>query len=437
MVRGDYNLSVTEATSASRIAKDSFVVLIGTAGSMALLFVTQILVGRLIGITAFAIISLIISLAYIISDLADFGLKSTIVRDLSSINVNKPEEAPDYISTIFTLKIRITAFAIVLSPIAVYIGALTIFNDSSWFDAVIFSIVGVSTGVLLTVSWFLRAYFQSLKKFLLYSAYSLVGNGIFFVLVVFGFILGQNESSLPFLLLLSYGIWFLVGLFLLRGRYQGGTNSSEIRKRILSFSRWIMASSIIVTIVNRVDQLIVASLLPYADVAMYSAAILIAQLVPLLTTSISTVLYPTVSEIRTKVGMNIYLRKTLAVSIGLSALLFFPILLFPVPVSLFFGVAYVTADALFPVMGVAFLLGLATSPLSLVPLAADRPDTLAFMNLIQLLLTLLLLPVLILTIGLFGAALNVLIVRLLTPVYLGVLTYLIMRQKIRIKSWVE
>ncbi|MFX1578938.1 MAG: oligosaccharide flippase family protein [Promethearchaeota archaeon] len=430
-------MSVKEEPSASKIAKDSFVVLVGTAGSMAFLFVTQILVGRLIGITAFAIVSLIISLAYIISDLADFGLKSTIVRDLSSINARRPEDAPDYISTIFSLKIRITTIALLFSPIAIYVSALTIFNNSMWFDAIVFSTVGVTSGVLLTVSWFLRSYFQSLKKFLLYSAYSLVGNSIFFALVVFGFILGQDETSLPFLLLLSYGIWLLGGLFLLRGRYQSGRKTSEFRKRILSFSKWIMASSIIVTIVNRVDQLIVASLLPYEDVAMYGAAILIAQLIPLLTTSISTVLFPTVSEIRTKVGMNIYLRKTLVVSIGLSIILFLPVILFPVPVSLFFGVDYVTADSLFPIMGVAFLLGLATSPLSLVPLAVDRPDTLTYMNLIQLILTLILLPLLILTIGLVGAAFNVLIIRLLTPVYLGILTYLIMREKIRIKSWAD
>jgi O-antigen/teichoic acid export membrane protein len=437
VVRGGHNLSGTEGPSTSRIAKDSFVVLVGTAGSMALLFATQVLVGRFIGITAFAIISLIISLAYIISDFADFGLKSTIVRDLSSINVHNPEDAPDYISTIFALKIRITSIAVLLSPLAVYVAAFTIFNDSMWYDAILYSTMGITSGVFLTVSWFLRAYFQSLKNFLLYSAYSLVGNSIFFILVVLGFVVGQDETSLPFLLLLSYAIWLLVGFFLLRGRYQSGTKTSEFRRRILSFSKWIMASSIIVTIVNRVDQLIVASFLPYEDVAMFGAAILIAQLIPLLTTSISTALFPTVSEIRTKIGMNIYLRKTLVVTVGVSILLFFPVILFPGPVSLFFGLDYVEADSMFPIMGIAFLLGLATSPLSLVPLVVDRPDTLTYMNLIQLILTLILLPLLILTIGLIGAAYNVLIIRLLTPVYLGVLTYLIMRQKIRIKQWDE
>lgn len=430
-------MSDTEGPSTSRIAKDSFVVLVGTAGSMALLFATQVLVGRFIGITAFAIISLIISLAYIISDFADFGLKSTIVRDLSSINVHNPEDAPDYISTIFALKIRITSIAVLLSPLAVYVAALTIFNDSIWYDAITYSTLGITTGVFLTVSWFLRAYFQSLKNFLLYSAYSLVGNSIFFILVVLGFVVGQDETSLPFLLLLSYAIWLLVGFFLLRGRYQSGTKTSEFRRRILSFSKWIMASSVIVTIVNRVDQLIVASLLPYEDVAMFSAAILIAQLIPLLTSSISTALFPTVSEIRTRVGMKIYLRKTMAVTVGASSLLFFPVILFPGPVSLFFGLDYIEADLLFPIMGIAFLLGLATSPLSLVPLAVDRPDTLTYMNLIQLIITLILLPLLILTIGLIGAAYNVLIIRLLTPAYLGVLTYLIMRQKIRTKPWDE
>ncbi len=426
-----------EGPSTSRIAKDSFVVLIGTAGSMALLFGTQVLVGRFMGVTAYAIISLIISLAYIISDFADFGLKSTIVRDLSSIKAHNPEAAPDYVSTIFTLKIQITSIAVLLSPLAVYIASITIFNESIWYDAILYSTIGITSGVLLTVSWFLRSYFQSLKKFMLYSAYSLVGNSIFFALVFLSFILGQNETSLPILLLVSYAIWLLIGLILLRGRYLGGAKTSEFRTRILSFSKWIMASSIIVTIVNRMDQLIVASLLPYTDVAMYSAAILIAQLIPLLTTSISTALFPTVSEIRTKVGMNIYLRKTLTVTISVSILLVLPVLLFPGPVSLFFGLDYLTADSMFPIMGMAFLLGLATSPLSLVPLAVDRPDTVAYMNLIQLLLTLILLPVMILTIGLMGAAYNVLIIRLLTPVYLGGLTYLIMRQKIRIKPWAE
>ena len=435
MERGNNILTSSEGPSTSRIARDSFVVLIGAAGSMGLLFVTQILIGRFMGPTSFAIISLIISLAYIISDFADFGLKSTIVRDLSSILKHDNESAPDYISTIFNLKVQITGIATLLSPLAIYIAALTIFNDSFWFDAILYSTIGITVGIFLTISWFLRAYFQSLKKFILYSGYSLVGNLAFFLLVVLAFFYGLNESSLPFLLLLSYAIWLVVGLFLLKGRYRRGTKTSDFRKKILSFSKWIMASSVIVTIVNRMDQLIVASLLPYEDVAMYSAAILIAQLIPLLTTSLSTALFPTVSEIKTKIGMNIYLRKTMAITIPISALLVFPVLLFPGPVSLFFGIDYVSANYLFPIMGIAFLLGLATSPLSLIPLVVDRPDTLTYMNLIQLLMTLVLLPILILTLGLFGAALNVLFVRLLTPIYLVPLTYLIMKQKIRMEPW--
>ena len=428
-------MTSSEGPSTSRIARDSFVVLIGTAGSMGLLFITQILIGRFMGPTSFAIISLIISLAYIISDFADFGLKSTIVRDLSSILKHDTESASDYISTIFSLKKQITGIATLLSPIAIYIAAITVFNDSSWYDAILYATIGVSIGIFMTISWFLRSYFQSLKKFLLYSGYSLVGNLVFFILVVLAFISGLNASSLPLLLLPSYAIWFVVGLVLLRGRYQRGTSTSAFRKKILSFSKWIMASSVIVTIYNRMDQLIVATFLPYEQVAMYSAAILIAQLIPLLTTSLSTALFPTVSEIKTKIGMNIYLKKTMSITIPVSALLVFPVLLFPGPISFFFGSEYVSADYLFPIIGFAFLLSLATSPLSLIPLAVDRPDTLTYMNLIQLLMTLILLPILILTLGLFGAALNVLFIRLLTPIYLVSLTYLIMKQKIRMEPW--
>lgn len=428
-------MTSSEGTSTKRIARDSFVVLIGTAGSMGLLFITQIVIGRFMGPTAFAIISLIISLAYIISDFADFGLKSTIVRDLSSIMKHNTESASDYISTIFALKIRMTGIATLLSPLAICIAALTVFNDSSLYNAILYSTIGVSIGIFMTISWFLRAYFQSLKKFLLYSGYSLIGNLVFFILVILALFTGLNESSLPLLLFPSYAIWLVIGLFLLRGRYKSGTAMSDFQKKILSFSKWIMASSVIVTIYNRMDQLIVATFLPYEDVAMYSAAILIAQLIPLLTTSLSTALFPTVSEIRTKIGMNIYLRKTMAITVLLSALLVFPVLLFPGPISFFFGSAYVSADYLFPIIGIAFLLSLATSPLSLIPLVVDRPDTLTYMNLIQLLMTIILLPILILTSGIYGAALNVLFIRLLTPIYLISLTYLIMKQKIRMEPW--
>lgn len=398
--------------------KDSFTVLIGTTGSMVALFGAQILVGRFMTYTDFAILSLSISVAMIVADLIDFGLKTTIVRDLADITKNNPEKAADYAATIFSLKLRISLISVLFFPILAYILSITVFGEVLFLYALIISSAAITAGLFLSFSWFIRSYFQAVKKFTLYASYSLVGNSIFLIFAFLFILFAFGAFTLPILLAISYLIWTLIGtLFYLRIRVKG-KQEREFHRPIFSFSKWIMISTVLVTVYNRVDQLIVASLLPYNFVAIYGAVILIASLIPVVTTSFSTVLYPRISEIKEESEMKRFIKRNIALTTGIALLLLIPVLLFPNPVSLFFGAAYVESDYLFPFVGAVYLIGLALVPLSLLPLSIGRPDLLTLLNFLQFAITIVALPLLVINFGIVGAVYNIILVRIITPFYL-------------------
>jgi O-antigen/teichoic acid export membrane protein len=404
--------------STKALFRDSFMVLFGTAGSMAALFGAQIIVGRFMTLTEFAVLSLSISIAMIIADLLDFGLKTTIVRDVADMAKNNPEQSADYVATIFSLKLRITIVSPFFFPILAYMLSISIFDESPFFNALIISSAAIMAGLFLSLSWFIRSYFQAMKKFALYASYSLIGNSIFLIFTLVFIILAFGTFVLPIFLAISYAIWMCVGVIIYFKIRVKGKATKGFHKTIFSFSKWIMISTVLVTIYNRVDQLIIASLLSYDFVAIYGAVILIASLIPIITTSLSTVLYPRISEIREKSKMKYFIKRNIAITTSIALLLLIPVLIFPIPVSLFFGSAYIESDYLFPLVGGVYLIGLALVPLSLLPLSLGRPEILALLNFLQFAITLVALPLLVIEFGLMGAVYNIILVRILTPFYL-------------------
>jgi O-antigen/teichoic acid export membrane protein len=407
-----------KSESTSALFRDSFIVLIGTAGSMALLFAVQIIVGRFLSLTEFAVLSLTISIATIVADLVDFGLKTTLVRDVADMIKNDPERSSDYVTTIFSLKFRISIVSPLFFPIAAYLLSILVFSESPLLTAFIISTASLVAGLFLSLSWFVRSYFQAMKRFVLYASYSLIGNSVFLGLTFVFILFSINSFVLPIFLTVSYALWMLAGLTIYFRMNVKGTHVKEYQTKILSFSKWVMISTVLVSVYNRVDQLIVASLLSYDSVAIYGAVVLIGSLIPLVTTSLSTVLYPRISEIRERSSMRRFMKRNLPLTICIALLVLIPVLLFPNPVSLFFGSAYAESDTLFPLVGSAYLIGLALTPVSLLPLSIGRPEILTVLNLLQFIITVIGLPLLILTFGLIGAVYNLVLVRVITPFYL-------------------
>ncbi|MEM4735746.1 MAG: oligosaccharide flippase family protein [Candidatus Thorarchaeota archaeon] len=404
-----------------RYLTDSIIVSIGTFMSTALLLLVQYLVGRVLGPNDFAVLSLAISIAYILSDVSDFGLKSTLVRYMSETSRRYPARSDDCLRTFMVLKFRLTVISSVIAALLVPVIAVLVFAQSPVELALLFSAVGITAGISMSVAWFIRSVFQAQKQFRAYALYSVVGNLAFLCLSVVVLSLFISSVLMMLSLAFSYLAWMGLGLARVAGRNRGSYDVAY-QRQIFDFTKWIAASSVTVTLVNRADMLIVAFLLSYVDVANYSSAILVAQVVPLLTTSFSTVLFPSASEISDLGELGRFVRGSTRMTTGISVLMLVPLFLISRPVSLLFGSEYAAADVIFPIIFVGYLLGLASSPLSLAPLAVDRPDMLTHLNLIQLIITIVALPYLIMTWGLVGASLNILLIRLVTPAYLAVVT---------------
>ncbi|MEM2141683.1 MAG: oligosaccharide flippase family protein, partial [Candidatus Thorarchaeota archaeon] len=376
---------------------------------------------RVLGPNDFAVLSLAISIAYILSDVSDFGLKSTLVRYMSETSRRYPARSDDCLRTFMVLKFRLTVISSVIAALLVPVIAVLVFAQSPVELALLFSAVGITAGISMSVAWFIRSVFQAQKQFRAYALYSVVGNLAFLCLSVVVLSLFISSVLMMLSLAFSYLAWMGLGLARVAGRNRGSYDVAY-QRQIFDFTKWIAASSVTVTLVNRADMLIVAFLLSYVDVANYSSAILVAQVVPLLTTSFSTVLFPSSSYISDLGELGRFVRGSTRMTTGISVLMLVPLFLISRPVSLLFGSEYAAADVIFPIIFVGYLLGLASSPLSLAPLAVDRPDMLTHLNLIQLIITIVALPYLIMTWGLVGASLNILLIRLVTPAYLAVVT---------------
>jgi O-antigen/teichoic acid export membrane protein len=235
------------------------------------------------------------------------------------------------------------------------------------------------------------AIFQAYQRFLRLSAWT-VGMNVLKLALVAGLWwagwLRAGSALVAYVLATTVAV--LVAWIFLPRRFLRQPAATGERRAALSalfgFSKWVTVNYVAAVLASRVDVFLLAHFRGPTEVGLYSAAFQLAMVFPLLAGALFIVLLPHVSQMQGKAQLRAFLRRTLAVS-GIGLLLALPAVLFAGPlVHLLFSARYAASAGIFQVLCLNFVLALVTQPLSTVLYATDRPDAMAAVTGLQLVL---------------------------------------------------
>lgn len=178
----------------------------------------------------------------------------------------------------------------------------------------------------------------------------------------------------------------IIGLFILKigvTRFPTADCWQEVRS-IMSFSRWVLAGSIIALLILQTDTFLLTRLSTLAEVGKYSVAERLGRFISVISNSILTVVMPKVfkkndyNELR---KMFVGILRWIPLLLGIYCVGFF---VCPWVVQLAFGKSYENSVLVFRVLFGAYLLSSITNVISYAGYGLNRPDIVSFNLLIQL-----------------------------------------------------
>ena len=172
---------------------------------------------------------------------------------------------------------------------------------------------------------------------------------------------------------------------------------------MFGFGKWLIVTYALNAVLSRLDLVLLSHFRPALEVGHYAAALQLASFMPLLLSSLTTVLIPKVSVLPDS-EVRSYLRKTLFGAAVVGVLLL-PIVVLAGPlIDIVFGDKYTSAVLPFQLIMGSFILTLFINPASLLFYKWNKPKILTYMNVITGTTMVLLMWVLTQGFGAVGAA---------------------------------
>lgn len=383
--------------------------------------IVTIYVARALKPELFGIYSLALSIAFFLLTFTDLGLNTTLIRYVAHSYGNGDYElVRGYVKSLGKLKFLLVFFV-----------SISLFLLSDYLSLMVFKKPMLSTPLRITsffilffsLAGFVNSIFNAFNDFkanfvrsLLYEV-SRLALIILFVsmgLSVFGALLGFTIASLISLIAL------IVLLIERYGKILFGKAKAVDWRRIIRFSSYLTLGSITWVVFAYVDSIMIGIFLPAEDVGYYRAAYNIVGAVSGLV-SIPAVLFPVFVQLEGRDLKNAFHR-----AFKYSAIISFPIALgLPVIseplIKFIYGVEYLPAVS---VMWVLSLLVLRSSLGFWIPIfnAKEKPEYPVYVSTIAMMLNVVLNYILILRMGIIGAATATIISNVFSWIALGFLS---------------
>lgn len=401
------------------------IVLVFSAGIVAsgMGFATSILISRNLGPETFGIYSMAILFIGMASELADMGINSGIVRFASPLIRLKNDVDANrvfYVSLVWKIVSAIATFLLLFlaaRPLAEFV-----FRKPELYQPFYLASFGIF-GALLPgfVSAVLQSYNFFGKKV---SIDLFIGfTKLTAVVILLGFHLLTAESGV-----LVFGmvplLGFALGLVIAPSGYLRGYKwDQKLAKQIFSFSKWVTVSTLCTIFLSRMELLILGRFSDTYSAGLFAAAIQLSMIVRVLLGAMTTVLFPKVVALQSVEQMRKYAKISMLASFAL-IVCFIPAILWAKPlINIVFGAAYLPAVPLFSVLLFSYLFSIFINPLSLIMYALNKPYFLAWVNIIQLPISLFANLLLIGHYGAIGAAYTSVVIRVLATIIIGLGVY--------------
>ena len=389
-------------------------VLTGNVGGNVLFMLTMVWIGVALGKDDFGVLGALFTATMLLAaQLADFGLSTAIVKYyLDYAKEGRLDEAEALLRRSLWIRLWIigamTAGGIILArPI------MTLWLHrpelASLFRLACLGIAGS------TVWTFCQSAMQARQQFGLYAALTTANHALRLGLVGVAIALGRLSLTTAMAIMVGVPLLGIVSSFRLWPRrfWTARMEPAALARQfaiVFQFSKWIFISTVITSVIMRVDILLLGWLRS-PDLGQYNFAMTLAQGIPLVTAAVSTVLLPKLAatrrraEIRRLVGMFLKAAPVLlgfVVAVIVAAHLAVPLLR---------GGEYRPCLPVFDLLVVGSSISIILNPISFFCLALERASWLTWMNLAQLGLTLVLSLMLIPLWGAVGAGVSALLVR--------------------------
>lgn len=362
---------------------------------------------RFLGPSDFGLLTVSIATLTLVTDIADFGTNTGIVKFVSSHIQNDKDKAFKFLKLALETKLFVWVVVIILGNLGASFMADNFFQKPELLTPLRLAMFGVGTALLF---WFATSSLQAFQKYYLWSIVNIVTNGLrilAILLLLFYQQLNIVNSLLSFMLVPFFG-FCLTLLFLPTKKILKAKGEFELSRQFFKYNFGVALFTVIAAISSRLDTFLTARLLTTETIGIYSAANQLVQAVPQLVGALGVVVAPKFASFTSKSDMLAYFKKfqTLVSGLVIFGVLIIPIFFYLIP--LLYGPAYQGAITPFIILYLAMLVFLFSVPLhNSIIFYFGKPNVFVWVSLGHLLIIAILGWILISNFSITGAALTV------------------------------
>lgn len=341
--------------------RQSVVTITGTVLNGGLGAIFYILLARFLGPTDFGLLTISLTTFVLISDMADIGTNTGLIRFVSSNLGVDNQKAFRFMK--LSLEIKLITWLVVflafffLSPVI----AIQIFHKAALILPLKLVAFGVGGALLFT---FATSSLQAYQKYFIWSIVNILTNFLRLILLLalaYYFVLNVDNSLIVYIILPFFG--FFVTLFILPARkIVQSKNEFKLSRELFKYNIPVAVFSTVAAFSSRLDTYLNAVLLSSKEVGIYGAANQLVQIMPQLVSALGLVTAPKFASFQSNKQMLTYFKKFQVFVFGLCLLgiLIIPVLTYIIP--LLFGPEYKDATTPFIFLFLAMLIFLFSIP---------------------------------------------------------------------------
>ena len=365
----------------SKTLQDLLKVLSGNIVAQGIGFLAIIIISRDLGPEQYGIFSLLLAIFTVSIQVSDFGVSTSYVKYVSE-NLSKAKEI--FVTVILS---KVILSLLVISTLYFSSGLISDFFFESIEYQRLIKIIAIA---ILFHAFFsvIVSHFQAVQDFKVFVYLNIAHHFLkLFSVIIITFAFSQEKHLEYFLFTYAFAVVALILAISLKNyRLLKYIKQFDFNYfiQIYKLGFWVFLSSLAVMVIMRLDIMMLQKMSSSLEVGYYSVAMNLAMIFPLITASLVTTLLPKMDDFLKNHTVKEYVKRVLAKTKYVIAVLIIMELLSPFVIKLLFGEQYGESISVFQILLVAFTFGVIVNPISLVMYSINKAYLLTIMNWVQL-----------------------------------------------------
>jgi O-antigen/teichoic acid export membrane protein len=362
-------------------------VFVGGAASSALGFLSTVIISKGLGPSGFGLTSTAIAYFYLVFGCVEFGLSASVVRFGALTEQGNVQRLAAILKAGLVLRTMTGILVVIVGVGAAAPLARVIYRDAAHTPLILWASFSAALYLLGSfIDMSLRLY----ERFFVLALYTLAPNLIRLIITYLLYRSGHLDpvtATVAISLGLAAGIilgipWLPLSLL----RESARLPIRAVARELLGFGKWVFLTNVGVSLISRVDTLILSHYADSSQVGLYAAGFQLTMIFQILQTSLGTVLLPQVTRLKGRIQTWRFIRILLGLAVAISSVMLALIPFAGTLVPLVFGSRFAGATPIFQILLVNYALQLYSLPFATLILARGRSQLLAYQTALQLVL---------------------------------------------------